>query len=451
MEAAVPLNNLKVQVSNRQILRIALPITLAMLVPQINMLTNSIFLGQLSTEALGNAGITGVFYLIFAVAGNGMNTALQTVMSKYAGSGNSDAFKAILAQGIRIALQFSVGCILFTWLLAPFILKAVSDPVAYPVEMGYLRIRIFGLPFLFLFQLGNAFLVASLNSRWLMIGFVFEALVNILFDYLLIFGKGGFPEMGFNGAALASVIAEATGMLVVLLVIVLTGIRKKYHLLTDLNFNRLFNKEIIRMSLPLVTQYVLSVTTWLIFFLLIESKGTTAKAISNVMRNVIGIAGIFVWAFASTCSSMVSNLLGQQESTKVLPLVKRIMFWSLGCCAFMCLMLNLAPGIFFSIFGQSQSFVEAATPVIRVVSVGMLFMSSSLIWLNAVTGTGKTTANLIIEVVAISLYLLYTWYFMKFNYISLAWAWSNEFVYWLSILAMSAFFMYRGNWKPKAT
>ena len=57
MESAVPIKDLKGKVTDRQILSIALPITLAILIPQINMLTNSIFLGNLSTEALGNAGI----------------------------------------------------------------------------------------------------------------------------------------------------------------------------------------------------------------------------------------------------------------------------------------------------------------------------------------------------------------------------------------------------------
>ena len=66
MESSAVINDLKVKVNDRQILSIALPITLAILIPQINMLTNSIFLGRLSNEALGNAGITGVFYLIFA-------------------------------------------------------------------------------------------------------------------------------------------------------------------------------------------------------------------------------------------------------------------------------------------------------------------------------------------------------------------------------------------------
>jgi len=449
MESAGTINNLKVEINNRQILSMALPITLAILIPQINMLTNSIFLGHLGTDALGNAGITGVFYLIFAVAGHGFNNALQTVFSRYAGSGQPDLFKIIFSQGIRIALQFALVGIAFTWLIAPIIMKEVADPRHYDSEMNFLKIRILGLPFLYIFQLGNAFLVASLNSRYLMIAFLFETLVNVLLDYLLIFGNGGFPEMGFNGAAVASVLAEFTGMLVVIGVLRFTGLQKKYALPGNLRFDKTFNKEIIKVSLPLVVQYMISVTTWLVFFLLIEGRGTEAKAISNVMRNVFGIAGVFVWAFASTTSAMVSNLMGQQREQDVIKLTKRITLWSIGLCFVMVGTLNLFPALFFKLFGQSSNFIEQGIPVIRVVSLGLLLMSVANIWLNAVTGTGKTKVNLMIEVVAISLYLIYTYYFMKVNYISLSVAWSNEFVYWSSVFIMSAFYMYSKKWQKK--
>ncbi len=448
MENAQPIKDLKVKVSHKQILTMAFPITLAILIPQLNMLTNSIFLGQLSTEALGNAGITGVFYLIFAVAGNGMNNALQTVFSKNAGSGTTEAFKFILSQGIRISLQLSAFCILFTWFVAPFIMEQVADPKAYPQEMSFLKIRILGLPFLYLFQMGNAFLVASLNSRFLMIGFICEALVNVLFDYLLIFGNFGFPEMGFNGAAIASIIAEFSGMLIVFSVIIISGIRKRYSLLESFKYHKSYNKEILNVSLPLVFQYIISVTTWLIFFILIETRGTMAKSISNVMRNVFGLAGVFVWAFASTTNAMVANLVGQMRHDKVLLIIRMIMFWSMGLCLMMVTILNIFPEAFFKLFGQDESFVKEGIPVIRMVSLGLIFMSIANIWLNGITGTGKTKVNLIIEIIAISLYLLYTWYIMKVHYISLAMAWSNEFVYWTVIFVFSFLYLRSGKWKP---
>jgi len=446
METYAPNNDLKVKVDSRQILSIALPITLAIFIPQLNLLVNSIFLGHLSNQALGNAGVTGVFYLIFAVAGHGLNSSLQSVFSNYAGSDRPDAFKTILSQGIRISIQLSVAFILFTWIIAPFILKNVTTADAYPMEISFLKIRILGLPFLFLFQMGNSFLISSLNSRLLMIGFVCEAAINVLFDYLLIFGKFGFPAMGFNGAAVASVISECVGMIVVFAVIYISGLKKKFNLLNNFAYEKNISNEIKKVAVPLILQFVISLSTWLVFFLLIESRGPVAKAVSNTMRNVFGLAGVFIWAFAGTSNTMVSNLIGQGRKDMVIPVVKKISLWSLGLCLVMICFLNLFPVTFFSLFGQDESFLKEGIPVIRMVSLAMIFMSVSNIWLNAVTGTGNTRINLQIEIISISLYLIYTLYFMKINYVSLAVAWSNEFVYWLSILLMATWYIYSKKW-----
>ena len=414
------------------------------------MLTNSIFLGNLSIEALGNAGVTGVFYLIFAVAGHGLNNGVQSVLSRHAGNDDSNAFKTILSQGIRVSLQFALAGILITWLLAPFILQSVADPKAYPQEMDFLRIRILGLPFLYLFQMGNAFLVASLNSRYLVIGFLAETLVNVLFDYLLIFGHAGFPQMGFNGAAVASVIAEAAGFLLVFIVLIKTGLKKEYGLLQNFNYNKEKSKQIIKIATPLVLQFVISVTTWLAFFILIESRhDENAKAISNTMRNVFGLIGIFVWAFAGTCNTMVSNLMGQRREEKVIEAINKIVLMSFGFCCLMVLLVNIFPSPFFSLFGQGPAFVQQGIPVLRMVSVGLIIMSIANIWLNGVTGTGKTKVNLAIEIISIIIYLIYTWIFMKVHYISLSMAWSNELVYWSAIFLLSFGFLKSGKWKTK--
>ena len=452
MEATLPIKDLKVQVNNKQILSIALPITLAIIIPQINMLTNSMFLGNLSTAALGNAGITGVFYLIFAVAGNGLNNGLQSEFSRYAGSDNTSVFKTILAQAVRISLQLATAGILLTWFVAPYILQYVADPKAYPEEISFLKIRILGLPFLFLFQMGNAFLVASLNSRYLMIGFIAETSVNILLDYLLIYGHWGFAPMGFNGAAVASVIAEATGFFVLLMVLYKTGLKEEYGLLTTFKYDKKTTREIIKISTPLIVQYVISVTTWLVFFIFIEAlHDQTAKAISNTMRNVFGLTGVFVWAFAGTTNVMVSNLMGQKREDKVIDAINRIMIWSFSLCFVMCLIINVFPTVFFGLFGQGKEFIEEGIPVMRVVSVGLLFMSIANIWLNGVTGIGKTKVNLIIEIIAITIYLIYTYIFTKLHYTSLAMAWSNELVYWTVIFLLSFIFLKGGKWKSKTS
>ncbi len=439
-------DQLKVSTGYRQILSIALPISLSILIPQLNLLINNVFLGHLNSEALGNAGVTGVFYLVFSVAGFGLNNALQSLLSSYAGSGESHKINTGLSQGIRMSLILAICFMAFVWLTAPFILSKISSPAAAVAETSFLHIRIVGLPFLFLFQLGNAVLVSTLNSNKLIIGFFVQAVTNILLDYLLIFGHAGLPAMGFNGAAWSSVISEFMGMCAVLIVLIKSGLKTKYALFVRFTYEKAVYRNLRKIATPLVFQYIISLATWLVFFVMIEPHGETAKGISNCMRNVFGVAGIFVWAFSGTCNTMVANLMGQKKYHQIIPLIKRIMWLSMGLCIFMISILNIFPGSFFALFGQSDDFIKQGIPVIRVVSVGLIGMSIANIWLNGLTGIGNTKINLIIEITAITLYLIYTWYFTSLHYTTLSMAWSNEFVYWLTIFFSSFLYIKSKKW-----
>jgi multidrug resistance protein, MATE family len=146
---------------------------------------------------------------------------------------------------------------------------------------------------------------------------------------------------------------------------------------------------------------------------------------------------------------MVSNLIGQGKEDKVLVAINKITFLSIGFCFMMCLLVNIFPTIFFGLFGQGDDFIRQGIPVLRTVSAGLMFMSVANIWLNGVTGTAKTRVNLFIEIIAITVYLIYTLYFIKVNYVSLAMAWSNELVYWFCIFIISFIYLRSGRWKAK--
>ena len=153
-----------------------------------------------------------------------------------------------------------------------------------------------------------------------------------------------------------------------------------------------------------------------------------------------------IWAFASTTNTMVSNLIGQGLENKVVKAINKIAWFSIGTTVVILIILNLYPGHFLGLFGQNEIFVKAAIPVLRVVSLGMIMMSIASIWLNAVTGTGKTKMNLVIEAAAIIVYLAYTFVLVKQLHLSLAIVWSNEMIYWLLIFLVSFWFITKGNW-----
>jgi multidrug resistance protein, MATE family len=443
-------HNFQVGISKKQVLRIALPISVAILVPQINFITNNIFLGGLNERSLATAGITGVYYLLFAVIGNGLNNGLQALIARRAGENRISEIGKLFSQGIRIALGFAVFGILTTYFIAPWVLAfSLHSDALREQAVYFLKIRIWGLPFLYLYQMRNALLVGINQSKYLFYGTVAETLVNILLDYGLIYGHFGLPKMGFNGAAFASILAEAAGMLVVFSVIRAKGISKQLRLYANTGFDSKLTRLILAQSSPLIFQYTISISSWIFFYIQVEHHGQRDLAISNTMRNIFGLFGVFTWAFASATNAMVSNVIGQGKKEIVIELVKRIMRLSLLFSTSIAIILNLFPRLFLSVYGQEKVFIDSAIPVVRVVSSALVMMSFSTVWLNAVTGTGNTKISLAIEIITIFFYCLYVYLILDYLNLPILYGWMSEWVYWTFTFVLSFLYMRSGRWKKK--
>ena len=442
--------SLQVTVSSKQILAISLPIALAIMVPQVNFVINNIFLGALSSEALAIGGITGVFYLIFGVMGQGLNNGLQALISRRAGENRVDEIGVLFNQGVIISILLSVIAISFTYFIAPSIFHIVlHDAQRANTVIEFLKIRIWGIPFLFIYQMRNALLVGTNQSNFLIIGTATEAAFNIFFDYSFIFGHFGFTAMGLNGAAYASIISEVMGLFVIYLVIHYQKIGARFELFKNFEIKWDYIKLILVQSSPIMMQYMISIISWEIFYILIEHRGEQSLAVSNSMRNIFGFFGSFTWAFAATSNTMVSNIIGQNMQDKVIPLINKIAKWSFGFALGVCILLNVFAHQFLSIYGQGEGFMQEGIPVLRVVSIALLLMSIATIWLNGVTGTGQSKINLAIEFVAIIIYLIYAYLTIEYYQFPITIGWMCEIIYWVTLLVPSYLYIKSDRWKDK--
>ncbi len=442
--------DLRIKTGYRQILGMALPISVSMLVPQINFITNNVFLGGLGEQELASAGITGVYYLIFAVVGNGLNNGLQALIARRAGQNLHKEIGRVFFHGIIVAIAISAIGIVLTYLVAPGILRAtIHDPATASLAIDFLRIRVWGLPLLYLYVMRNALLVGTNQTKLLIWGTLAETVTNIFMDYSLIYGHFGMPAMGFNGAAYASIVAEGTGLLVIYIVIHVRGLNKTFGLFDTMTWDMSVIKLILVQSSPLILQYAISIMSWEYFYVLVEHHGARALAISNTMRNIFGVFGMFCWAFASTTNTMVSNVIGQGKTEEVLPLIRRVVRLSFGISFVLFALLSIGPSWFLSFYGQGDDFIREAIPVVRVVSIALLLMSFGTIWLNAVTGTGNTRVNLIIEAITIVIYCVYVYVVLEYWNLPITWGWGSEWVYWISMFSMAFIYMRSGRWKGK--
>jgi Na+-driven multidrug efflux pump len=197
----------------------------------------------------------------------------------------------------------------------------------------------------------------------------------------------------------------------------------------------------------LVFQHAISIVSWFFFYILVEHHGQTSLAVSNVMRNIFGFFGCFIWAFSSTTNSMVSNVIGQGKHGEVMRLITRIMMLSCGGALAICALLNLFPVAILGIYGQQGDFIEAGVPVLRIVAVAMVFMSVGTIWLNAVTGTGNGRVTFIIELAAIALYCTYVYVVLEIQHMSLVWGWASELLYWSVLFLLSFLYIRSNRWR----
>jgi len=440
----------KVSVSYLGIVRLALPISLALMIPQLNFLTNNIFLGRLGERELAVAGIVGIYYLVLSMIGAGLSNGLQIQMARRAGEGDAPGLARIFSNGIMLVVAFSLTMMMLSLWVAPVIFSYSLNSADHAyLSINYLYNRVWGLPFLLLSQLSNSFFIATGRSKYLVAGSATSTIMNIAFDYMLIFGHSGFAAMGLTGAAVASVIAEASACLVMYSIYFFSGSFGKYPVSLYPRFDFKLSRRSLKVSAPLIVQYLFSIGGWMVFFFFVEHLGEKELAASQILRGIFGLIGIGTWAFAATCNTMVSNVIGQGKTGQVMPLIGKIAKLSFGFTAVMCVLLLAFAHPFLSLYRNDPALVAFAIPSLRVIVIATLIMSVSTVMFNGVVGTGNTLTNLSIEVTCVCTYLVYCYVVIERMRLPLYWAWGSEFVYWTSLVVISYLYLRTGRWKGK--
>jgi putative MATE family efflux protein len=440
----------QVSVTNKHIIRTTLPIALALLIPLLNNLTNNFFLGQVGERSLAVNGVSGIFYLILTMVGYGLASGIQIQFSRRAAQHDYEGITRILTNGGMLTIFLALSLMICSLWLAPLIFGLslhVDDHVV--MSINFLFIRVWGLPFLMLTQLSNAFYISTGRSQYLLAGSLTSTALNILLDYIFIFGHWGAPMMGLNGAALASMLAEIGAWAVMWGLFWLRGLHFEFPVLQFLEVDLRLCRRMMRVALPLIIQYFFSIGGWQVFFIFVEHLGERELAASQILRPIFAVIGTAAWAFATTANAMVSNIIGQGKSSLVPFLIGKVVKLSVGVSAVLCAALLLFGRQYLELFTSDESLIAMAMPSLYVIVVATLLMSVATVLFNSVIGTGNTRINLIMEIMCVSAYLVYCYFIIERAKLGLTWAWGSEFVYWTTLMITSLWYLRSGKWRGK--
>lgn len=436
--------------SNKNIFSITYPIFLTLFAQNLINVINTAFLGRVGEVELGASAIGGVFYLAIFMVGFGFSQGAQILIGRRNGEKNFAQIGPIFNNALIFNILLSVIIFAISLEGIPFLMKyAVSSPQVYDATISYLDWRIYGYFFAFVNAIFRAFYVGITQTRILTTSAILMAVTNVIFDYVLIFGRFGFPEMGIEGAGISSVIAEVVTLIYVVFYTLSRADIKLYGLFQFKKVELKTILQILDLSIFIMFQYFISVSTWFVFFIFIEHMGERPLAVSNIGRSFYTLLMIPASALATTVNTLVSNLIGAGRKEEVLPFVNRLTWISMLLILPFVGLTVFFPAFFAQIYTDDKGLILASIPVLRIVAIANLVFAISFIVFNAVSGTGNTRTAFGIEFLTLFFYISYVYYTAIISPSSVAVVWLSEFVYWSIIGALGYLYLWKGNWRKK--
>ena len=437
--------------SYRNIWKVAYPILISLVMEQMIGLTDTAFLGRVGEIELGASAIAIIYYMVLFMIGFGFSIGAQIIIGRRNGEGNFKETGRIFWNGLYFVLGLSGILIVASEIFSPWMMKSmVSSPEIYSSALSYVRWRLPGMIFAFCTAMFRAFYVGTTQTRTLTFNSIAMVVSNILFNYVLIFGKLGCPALGITGAAIGSSLAELVSLIFFIAYTYLRCDRRKYGLEKAARFDRNELKGMMPVCTWTMVQHTISISTWFIFFLYIEHLGERALAVSNIARSVSGLLWVVLQSFSSTCSTLVSNIIGEGHQDKVMSLVRRILKLSYGTISVMIIIFCLFPETIASIYTDIPEVIIASVPTLIVMCSSYFLAVGGQVFFLAVSGTGSTKTAFRLELIALAAYTIYCSVIIGMMKSDVALCWTAEHVYSLVLLICSWWYMRSGRWKNRS-
>ena len=437
--------------SYRNIWKVAYPILISLVMEQMIGLTDTAFLGRVGEIELGASAIAIVYYMVLFMIGFGFSIGAQIIIGRRNGEGRFKDTGKVFWNGLYFVLGLSGIIILLSELFTPWMMKfMVSSTAIYDAALSYVRWRLPGMVFAFCTAMFRAFYVGTTQTKTLTLNSIVMVLSNVVFNYILIFGKFGIPALGITGAAIGSSLAELVSLIFFIIYTRVGCDRRKY----GLDKAARFEKDELKSMMPVCTwtmiQHTISISTWLIFFLYIEHLGERALAISNITRSVSGLIWVVLQAFSSTCSTLVSNIIGEGHQDKVPSLIKRILKLSYGIVSVMIILFCLFPEAIARIYTDIPDLITASVPAMVVMCSSYFLAVGGQVFFLAVSGTGSTKTAFRLELIALAIYMIYCTVIIGIMKLDVAICWTAEHVYSGALLICSWWYIRSGRWKNRS-
>ena len=348
------------------ILTISVPLMVSMLVQALYNIVDGIFVAKISENALTATSIAYPAQMLMLAVAVGTGVGINSLLSRRLGQKDYDGVNQVATTGLLLSVLSSLVFILFGIFGTRLFIGAFADNEEIAaLGIQYLQICMIGCSGIFLATTGERLLQSTGNTFLSMIAQAFGAVINIILDPLLIFGVGFFPEMGIQGAAVATVIGQWGAAFAALLL----NARKNpdiHFLLKEFRLNKGLTAEIYKVGVPTMIMQTMGSLMMIAMNAFLIHYSSTAVAAFGVYYKLYTFVYMPVSGLSQGLIPIIGFNYGAKNGKRVMEAFRITMKASICTMIFGTILFLLIPSLLLGLYGAGEQMLEIGIPMLRI-------------------------------------------------------------------------------------
>lgn len=382
---------------DRAIIMLAIPMILEMAMESLFAVADIFFVSKVSVNAVAVVGLTESVLTIVYSLGWGLAMGATAMIARRVGEKNNAAAAIAAVQSIYSGLAVSFVISIIGLFFAEEVLRVMGASEQVIREgAGFTKWMLTGNFVIMLLFLINGIFRGAGNAALAMRSLWIANAINIVLDPLFIFGIGPFPELGVEGAAVATTIGRATGVLYQLYHLFYGKGIIKIHA-DNWKFNWKIIKDLIKVSAGGTGQFVIASASWIFMMRIMSQFGSVALAGYTIAIRIIVFTILPAWGMANAAATMVGQNLGAAQPERAEKAVWRAGFFNMCFMGTVMIIFLLFSRNIVSFFTQEPEVIHNAVECLSIVSLGYIFYSYGMIVAQSFNGAGDTRTPTILN------------------------------------------------------
>ncbi len=449
------MNLLPVNNYYKRILRVALPAIAGLSTQMVVSLVDSAMVGRLDEAkwALAAMGIGVLATWALISFFSSLATGTHVITARRYGEEDYTACADVLNNSVIIALLIGV----FVAATGMFFSKPIADFFAADPRVAgyaseYIYFRFMGIPFFLISVSYRGFFFGISKTKIFMFSGIITNLLNVIFNYIFIYGTFGAPRMGLAGAGLGSTLATFADVTFYVVVILLPFYRKRFKTFKNFRIDFEIIKRIFKISLPVSFQNVFILIGFLSFVAITGLISTLAQAATQAVISTLFISFLPCFGFGVAVQTLVGNHLGSGKFN-----IARIYgFESAKIATYYTILLGVIfislPQYVLLIITTDQTIIQTAVPALQIAGFAQIFYAVGVVLANGLQAAGKTMFVMLAEVVTnLFIFVPLAYFLGVYLKLGLTFAWLALPVYIILYAAIIYIKFKAGNWHKEKT